>query len=149
MDDDVRRFIAFVKKESDKEEDFVMDRVRGTTIYKLLETKYSNMDEICELALRKSTLYERMRDILTRERKTMVNVISCFDPSDAQATNIVYRAGMISSWDPGGHLAYERFMWRYGADEALKLATEVVLKYPADGSLHGKFSGEIYERGRR
>ena len=149
MDNDIKRFVAMVRKEADKDEDFVAARVKKTPLWKLLCSRYDNMEELLETALKKSTWYERMRGMLAKQRRQDVNMYSRSEPVDEQAKNLVMKTSYGTLFSKDEHYAFEKFMWRYGSDEAIKIAKEVVIEYPADGSLYGKFRDEFDARRRR
>lgn len=118
-DPDIKRFIQAVKLEADKDEDFVLDRVKKTypTLWNLLESRYKNFNELCEMALKKSEWYERMRDFM-READKQTAHLKMKESPDNRAKRMAFIASFKAKE------LYDKFMWRYSYDELLKLAKE-------------------------
>lgn len=135
MDRDIERFIELVKRESAKDEDFVEERVRKTVLFKLLESRYDNVDELMEMALKKSSWFERMRDALDYEWRRAINSRAYDEDNKRSSERLLAYMSFGSPYKE----VYEKFMWRYGRDEMLKLALEVVSKYDKSGAMIGKF----------
>jgi len=131
MDDDVKRFIALVKQEADKDEDFVEDRVKNSTLYKLLESKYDNINDIMKLALKKSEWIERLREEFADIDYTRRDVVVAEKARDAE------RLMFVAAWK--NKPVYDKCMWRYGKEEVLKVAGEVLNKTRDE---HGIYRGK-------
>lgn len=137
MADDIERFVAMVKAEADKEEDFVEERVKKTTLYKLLEARYDNVDELLRLALEKSNWLARLRSAMEYERKRSINERVYNEPKEKQSERLLYYLSIGSNYKE----IYERCMFRYGRPKLMEIAREIVEKYPSDTTTIGKYPG--------
>lgn len=135
MNADIERFIELVKTEANKEEDFVEDRIKKTVLYKLLEARYDNVDELMKMALKKANWFEQLRDAMEYEWKKAVNQRVYNESLESKAERLVF---YIETGSPYKNVI-TKCKWRYGIDEITKLAKEIVIKYPSDGSLMGTF----------
>lgn len=131
----IRRFMDLVKRESDKDEDFVAKRVRDTPLYKLLEAQYDNVEQLLDVALKKSQWFERMRDAMDNEWKRNINVRVYNEPTDKLAERLVYYMSFQTVYKE----VYDKCMFRYGRPKLEELAKEIVLKYPHDMTAYGKY----------
>ena len=119
-DSDIRRFIQAVKTEADKEEDFVLARVEETypTLWNLMKTRYANFDELCAKALRTSTLYGKMEELVKK--------IDAHDKHIAMKETIQRRANRIATIISWSHKEfYDKFVFRYSRDDIEKLIKDL------------------------
>lgn len=126
MSDDIERFMALVKQEADKDEDFVAVRMREMPLYKLLEARYDNVEKLLEVALLKSKWLERMKDAMIIEWKRNCDGKVYRDSEDRCAELLVY----YMSFNHQTKEIYDKCIFRYGKPKLLELAKEVVIKYP-------------------
>jgi len=117
MDDDIKRFIELVKQESDKDEDFVMERVKANPLYQKLAEKYENINEVAELALKKSSWYERMRTAMAKVEKDQ-KFLTVMDRDGRRPWQ--YKFVLMTTEKD----LYDKFMFRYSDEEFVKLANE-------------------------
>jgi hypothetical protein len=129
--DDIKRFIAQVKREADKDEDFVMERVRLLPLYKKLAEEYDNVDDLAEEAARRAGVYEKVRRFMFDAERGRSHLITTADDKDAD--RIVW---IVQVSRPG---LYSKFAWRHGKDEMKKLARTVLSK---TRDAHGTYVGK-------
>lgn len=118
--DDIKRFIAQVKREADKDEDFVLDRVRLLPLYKKLSEEYENIDELVAEAAKRGGVYEQARKYMLdmeRERRGL-KVLA----NEADADRLIW---IVKMFRPG---IYKRFTWRHGKESMDELALETLGK---------------------
>jgi hypothetical protein len=124
-----------VKTEANKDEDFAEDRIKKTTIYKLLEARYDNIDELMKMAMEKASWMERMRSAMEYEWKRNITQHVYNEPVDKLCERLIYYVSFGSNYKP----VYDKCMFRYGREKLLKLAKEIIIKYPSDTTMIGKF----------
>jgi len=127
--------MALVRIESDKDEDFVAKRMRETPLYKLLEARYDNVEQLLEIALAKSRWIERMRDAMDNEWKRNINERVYNESTEKMAERLVYYMSFHTVYKE----VYNKCMFRYGRPKLEELAKEIVLKYPHDMTAYGKY----------
>jgi len=126
-DENVKRLVNLIKQEASKDELFSMEKIKSEKLYKILAEQYDNIDDVCAMALKKSTLYEHMRSTLDDLRKSYLmeqryRVIN--EPEDKQMRYLMF----IMSFK---YLDLsQKFRFRYSLEEMQKLALESVKKYP-------------------
>lgn len=118
MDKDVTRFIAMVRAEANKEEDFAEERIKNTVLYKLLESKYDNINDIMKLALKKAEIYEQLRDVLLSIDLARKHLVITDIEKDKE------RLLIMASWK--NKELYDKCSFRYGRPELLALAGDVL-----------------------
>lgn len=144
MNADIERFIELVKTEANKEEDFVEERIKKTTLYKLLEARYNNVDELMQMALKKANWFERLRDAMEFEWKRAVNQRVYNESDEDKSERLIFYIEFDSCYKD----IVNKCKWRYGRDKMLKLAEEIIKKYPSNGILMGKFTNEVMKEWR-
>lgn len=142
---DIKRFVANVMALANDTDDFafVRERVQETVLYKLLSSRYDNVDELMEQALKKATIYERMRTLIEREWRRAVNQRVYDEDRERKAQRAVFYARFLTTNNPETKELFDKFQQRHGLDSMMDIALETVDKYPSDGSLYKKFRDEF------
>jgi hypothetical protein len=122
-DSDIKRFIEAIKTEADKQEDFVLERVEENypTLWNLMQSRYDNFEDLCTKALKKSSIYGKMEELVKRVD---------YQQRDLMIRETLKRRGermaTIASWTDKE--LYDKFCWRYGRDDIKKIAVETADK---------------------
>jgi len=117
----IKRLIALVKTEADKEEDLVESRIRNTTLFQLVDSKYDNANSLLKEALKTSEWYERIRAAMVEEWKTKGKKRGNIK-RDKLDEKLLFYVQIQSDY----RYLYDKCIWRYGKEPLLELAREVI-----------------------
>ena len=122
---ELEEYVDYVKEMANSENDLARMEVRDCDLYRRLAKEYDNLDELIDKLFLSADLYTFIRENLAGEWEDL-RTKHCDWGEERLANCLCFRISLKTDD------RYKRFNFRYGHDEMVKLAKEVIREKPYD-----------------